>query len=80
VSLRNVVLIGTIVWLTTITALPVVLNIGIPRAGSRPSRSGAAPFRVGFLPVTCHLTCPVTHFINQSISGDGMFDPVRFSG
>ena len=22
-------------------------------------------FRVGFLPVTCHLTCPVTHFINE---------------
>jgi NitT/TauT family transport system substrate-binding protein len=80
VSLRNIVLIGTIVWLTTITALHVVLNIGLPGAGSRPRGSGAAPFRVGFLPVTCHLTCPVTHFINQSISGDGMFDPVRFSG
>jgi NitT/TauT family transport system substrate-binding protein len=80
VSLRNIVLIGTIVWLTTITVLHVVLNIGLPGAGSRPRGSGAAPFRVGFLPVTCHLTCPVTHFINQSISGDGMFDPVRFSG
>ena len=30
---------------------------------SPPSRS---QFRVGFLPVTCHLTCPVTNFINKT--------------
>ena len=38
------------------------------------------PFRVGFIPVTCHLTCPVTHFINDQLSGDGLFEPIRFSG
>src|SRR5439155_11099946 len=37
-------------------------------------------YRVGFLPVTCHLTCPVTDFINKNLSGDGFFEPVRFSG
>ena len=42
----------------------------------------AAPerFRVGFLPVTCHLTCPVTNFINDQMTGDGIFEPIRFSG
>jgi NitT/TauT family transport system substrate-binding protein len=30
--------------------------------------------------VTCHLTCPVTHFINDQLSGDGLFEPIRFSG
>ena len=39
-----------------------------------------AKFRVGFLPVTCHLTCPVTDFINKSMSGEGIFDPIRFNG
>ena len=48
-------------------------------AASR-SAEGGAPFRVGFIPVTCHLTCPVTNFINEKMTGDGIFDPVRFSG
>lgn len=38
-------------------------------------------FKVGFLPVTCHLTCPVTHYINSEINnGDGLVDPIRFNG
>lgn len=37
-------------------------------------------FGVGFLPVTCHLTCPVTDFINKNVDGEGFFQPMRFSG
>jgi NitT/TauT family transport system substrate-binding protein len=37
-------------------------------------------FRVGFLPVTCHLTCPVTDWINKNMAGKGFYEPVRFSG
>src|ERR1700674_5520325 len=37
-------------------------------------------FRVGFLPVTCHLTCPVTDFINKQLTGQSIFEPVRFQG
>jgi NitT/TauT family transport system substrate-binding protein len=37
-------------------------------------------FRVGFIPVTCHLTCPVTDFINKSTRGENFFEPTRFSG
>jgi NitT/TauT family transport system substrate-binding protein len=39
----------------------------------------AAAFKVGFLPVTCHLTCPVTHFINEQMTGDGLIVPQRFN-
>jgi NitT/TauT family transport system substrate-binding protein len=35
---------------------------------------------VGFLPVTCHLTCPVTDFIHKNTEGQGFFQPMRFSG
>ena len=42
--------------------------------------TGAKIFGVGFLPVTCHLTCPVTHFINKEMEGRDMFQPMRFSG
>jgi NitT/TauT family transport system substrate-binding protein len=30
--------------------------------------------------VTCHLTWPVTDFINRNLSGEGIFEPVRFNG
>jgi len=30
--------------------------------------------------VTCHLTCPVTDFINKNLTGESFFEPVRFSG
>jgi NitT/TauT family transport system substrate-binding protein len=36
-------------------------------------------FRIGFLPVTCHLTCPVTDFINRQTTGEGMYEPIRFA-
>ncbi|MFL6193442.1 MAG: ABC transporter substrate-binding protein [Thermoanaerobaculia bacterium] len=37
-------------------------------------------FKVGFLPVTCHLTCPVSDWIRKNTEGQGLFEPVRFSG
>jgi len=32
------------------------------------------------LPVTCHLTCPVTDFINKQMTGESIFEAVRFNG
>ena len=37
-------------------------------------------YGLAYLPVTCHLTCPVTDYISKSLNGQGFFDPVRFSG
>ena len=68
---KTVLIVG--VAAVVLTALHLVLNIG---AGSR----GSAGFRVGFLPVTCHLTCPVTDFINKQVAGKSTFDPIRFQG
>ena len=69
----------TVPWLVAITCLHGHLNL---KWFER--RSGAADagdkHRIGFLPVTCHLTCPVTDFINKEMTGDGIFDPVRFNG
>lgn len=66
-------------WIAVITAAHGVLNLRwfAKRAGG----TGAAEkYRVGFLPVTCHLTCPVTDFINKEMTGEGLFEPVRFNG
>ena len=62
------------VWLTAITLLHGKLNLGWFRPKS------TADFSVGFLPVTCHLTCPVTDFINKNMDGQSQFLPRRFSG
>lgn len=54
-----------------------LLTLGI---GSGANSIDVSGFRVGFLPVTCHLTCPVTDWINQQMMGKGFYQPVRFSG
>jgi NitT/TauT family transport system substrate-binding protein len=66
-----------VIWLGLITALHGTLNL---RWFAKKPAQAAGKFRVGFLPVTCHLTCPVTDFINKQITGEGIFEPVRFNG
>jgi NitT/TauT family transport system substrate-binding protein len=79
-SFRKTLLIAAFGILTGITLLHGALNLGwfAPRTAS----AGGVErnnFRVGFLPVTCHLTCPVTDFINKQTTGGSNFDPVRFT-
>src|SRR5512147_2772708 len=82
-SLKRTVLVATIAWIVAITAAHVALNLGgalSPGPASSSAAERARRFRVGFIPVTCHLTCPVTDFINRSMTGDNNFDPLRFNG
>jgi NitT/TauT family transport system substrate-binding protein len=74
-SLRKTVLLATISALVLITALHLTFNLHVFSA-----LTGNESFRVGFLPVTCHLTCPVTDFINKQVSGRSEFQPLRFQG
>ena len=67
------------VWLLAITLLHGGLNLrwfDRTAAGIGPGKT----FGVGFLPVTCHLTCPVTHYINENMEKAELFQPMRFSG
>ncbi len=82
-SLRKTLLTFAFVWLLGISLLHCGLNLHLFDRVARSSKDSASrseKFRVGFLPVTCHLTCPVTDFINKQIDGDGIFEPVRFNG
>src|SRR5712692_4314751 len=77
-SLRKTLLIFAIAWLAAISLLHGSLNLGwFARAKSSAAET---KFGVGFLPVTCHLTCPVTDFINKNMEGDSFFESVRFNG
>jgi NitT/TauT family transport system substrate-binding protein len=74
-SFGKTILITAVVVLGGITLLHNQLNLRSTR-----DVAGGNSFRVGFLPVTCHLTCPVTDFINKQLTGTSTFDPVRFHG
>ncbi len=72
------VLILGLAWLVLITAAHHWLNRSPRRDGN--STTDATSFKIGFLPVTCHLTCPVTHFINEQLDQGTNFEPIRFNG
>ncbi len=71
-SLRKSLTVIAIIWVIAITSAHVRLNL--------PDLLDEEKMKIGFLPVTCHLTCPVTDFINREIDGDGFYEPVKFGG
>src|SRR6266536_4470493 len=78
-SLRKTWIWVAIVWLVLITFIHAWLNLHL-FAAVNVSGTDRNKFRIGFLPVTCHLTCPVTNFINKQIAGESIFTPLRFNG
>ena len=79
-SMRRTVLVGSLGWVAAISLLHGIMNLGMLDRPSGRLGLNASPFRVGFIAVTCHLTCPVTNFINEKMTGDGIFEPIRFNG
>ena len=86
-SLRKTLLVYFTGWLILISGLHAHLNPESIRgleelvASFHRGKTATATdkFKIGFLPVTCHLTCPVTDFINQQMTGQSTFEPVRFN-
>jgi NitT/TauT family transport system substrate-binding protein len=79
-SLKKIVLVTAVIWVGVITAAHSVLNLNFHPFARKHASQSHEKFRVGFIPVTCHLTCPVTDFINKSMQGEGFFEPIRFNG
>ena len=77
-TLKKTVLCTGLLWVAGISVLHGWLNLGLFRPAPAGGRTDT--FKVGFLPVTCHLTCPVNHFIQKNLNGNGGFEPVRFNG
>ena len=82
-SLKRTLFFGAAGWLLLVTVLHLWMNLGV-RSWNLFASDGEAGrgsgMRIGFLPVTCHLTCPVNHFIQKNMDGVGSFEPVRFNG
>lgn len=69
-----------LVWIVLISALHAALNLKLALFQPGQTARRENKFHVGFIPVTCHLTCPVTDFINRSLTGEGIYEPIRFNG
>ncbi|MCW1925547.1 ABC transporter substrate-binding protein [Luteolibacter arcticus] len=76
-TLRRTFAFAAILWVTAVSVGHVYLNM-------KPSewfqKEEEKKMKIGFLPVTCHLTCPVTDFINRNLEGEGLYEPMKFSG
>ena len=77
-SLRKSLIVTSLVWVTAISAAHVAMNL--PKPSTWFVKESERKMKIGFLPVTCHLTCPVTDFIDTQVEGQGAFEPVKFSG
>lgn len=82
-TLRRTATVVLLTWVLGVTALHHGLNrkarMVRPIAGTAGRQSDL--LRVGYLPVTCHLTCPVAHHMSQKAPTTGFtFEPVRFQG
>lgn len=52
---------------------------GVPAAATPIAGTERARFTVGFLPVTCHLTCPVTSWITEHSDKGTVFETQKFA-
>ena len=83
-------LLGAVAIVAVLYAANQFLNSGPASRGSLETSASVDPeakttppaerekFRVGFLPVTCHLTCPVTSWVTQHSDGGTHFQSERF--
>lgn len=51
---------------------------GVPSSVTPATPDARAKFTVGFLPVTCHLTCPVTNWVTQHSDAGTVFESQKF--
>lgn len=52
---------------------------GVPAAATPASGDVRGTFTVGFLPVTCHLTCPVTSWVTKHSDAGTVFEAQKFT-
>ena len=72
------VLIGA--WVVVITAAHMALNVDWKAAFNDRLPPEKRKLNVAFIPVTCHLACPVTDFISRFSLDGNVFIPRMFQG
>ena len=77
--MRRIVL-GTLVWTLVVTALHLSLNVSWSEVMNDFLPPDQRKLNVAYIPVTCHLACPVTDYITRSSLSGNLFIPKMFQG
>jgi NitT/TauT family transport system substrate-binding protein len=80
VSLRSRVVAFAVGWLGLITGLHAYLNVNWTAILNDYRPVEKRKFNVAYIPVTCHLACPVTDYISKFSAAGEIFLPRMFQG
>jgi NitT/TauT family transport system substrate-binding protein len=80
VSVRRRLLAGALVWMGGITAAHLALNVDFSSFVNDRLPLAKRKLNVAYIPVTCHLACPVTDFISRYSLDGNLFLPRMFQG
>src|SRR5437762_12644141 len=73
-------LLGLFLWTSVVSALHLGLNFDWSVMVNDRLPENKSKFNVAFIPVTCHLACPVTDYITRRSDSGNMFLPRMFQG
>lgn len=79
-NLRNKVICGILAWVVVISGLHSWLNVNWAAVLNDYLPTAQRKIVVGYIPVTCQLTCPVTDYISKYSESGEMFLPRMFQG
>lgn len=79
-SLRNKVIASALAWVVVISGLHSWLNVNWAAVLNDYRPPAQRKIIVGYIPVTCQLTCPVTDYISKYSENGEMFLPRMFQG
>ena len=73
-------LLGTLGWTGMLSGAHAYLNVQWPTVLNRYLPEDQRKFNVAYIPVTCHLACPVTDYISKFSEAGQIFIPTMFQG
>ncbi len=79
-KLKNRILLFGLGWVGLISSLHAYLNVNWPSILNDYLPAHERKFNVAFIPVTCHLACPVTDYISKFSKAGEIFLPRMFQG
>src|SRR6266852_7669366 len=74
------IIFGLLLWTTVVSALHLSLNFDWSVVVNDRLPENKRKFNVAFIPVTCHLACPVTDYISRHALEGNLFIPRMFQG
>jgi NitT/TauT family transport system substrate-binding protein len=80
VTLKRKLIVTGIAWVVMISVLHAYLNVNWPAMLNDYMPREKRKFVVAYIPVTCHLACPVTDYISKFSLGGEIFLPKMFQG